>query len=820
MSDLWPAMTAGLALVAAAGLALGQQSPAAPQQPEPPAAEGGDAPPQVSEELAPFEGRPVRTILLKRPVDENDTSEFDAPTQQLVRNQLRLREGAPFSSVMVSGDVARLNRLGRFRRVESRVRQMSDGSVEIIYILSTQATIEDVQSVGNKKLSDEDIQAIAGFLVQTPVDQVQLDRACRRIEAAYREKGFYNCRVIVNEKELRESGLALFEVREGDKTKVTDIRFEGNLSYSAAELQSELKTKEAFLFMSAPLEDETLDQDVAALLQFYKDRGRLDVRCDRIVLPSPNGKEAIVTFVIEEGLIYTMRDVKIAFDKEDQKVFSPEQLLGLMSIKPGDVYSDDKLRKSMALIEGAYGKLGYTDIQLTRRELRDPSEPLVDVLLVLTEGRRWKTGEVKVSGNRVTQDKVARRAVTFQPDRPLDKTQVAETEKRLRNTRLFAIEPPPRVTIQPEDPENPGYRDVLVQVEETNTGDFSFGGNIGTDNGVGASISLTQRNFDIYDVPTSWEEVTGGDAFRGGGQTFSIVAAPGDRVQNYSMGLSDPYLFESDYSGSARASYRRRIYSAYTESRYGGNFSVGRRFGSRWNINAPFRMENVGLDDIDSDAPVDYFAEEDAQWLAGIGVNMSRQTLDDPFRPGKGNRAEIGIEQVSVDGASFQKLSAEVAGFFKLHEDFYGRKTVIQLKARTEYIPQDYDEVPFFERYYMGGSNFRGFQYRGVSPVGIRNDNGQLGNDPIGGNFSFFLGAEVQHPIYEDIVSIVGFIDTGTVSEDIAFDEYRISVGMGFRLHVPQLSPAPLAFDFGFPLLKQDTDETQIFSFSLDIPFR
>jgi outer membrane protein insertion porin family len=262
------------------------------------------------------------------------------------------------------------------------------------------------------------------------------------------------------------------------------------------------------------------------------------------------------------------------------------------------------------------------------------------------------------------------------------------------------------------------------------------------------------------------------------------------------------------------------VYRAYTESRYGGAFSLGRRFGSRWTLSVPLRLENVNLDDIDSDAPVDYFDQDESAWLTSLGVSLARQSLDDPYRPSKGNRQEVAIEQVVVAGESFQKLSAETAGYFRLREDFYGRKTVLQLKSRVSFIPQDQDEVPFYERYYMGGSSFRGFRFRGVSPVGIRNDNGEVGDDPVGGRFLFFAGAEVQQPVYEDIVTVVGFVDSGTVTEDPGFDEYRVSVGVGFRLYVPQLSPAPLAFDFGFPILKEETDETRIFSFSLDIPFR
>ena len=63
------------------------------------------------------------------------------------------------------------------------------------------------------------------------------------------------------------------------------------------------------------------------------------------------------------------------------------------------------------------------------------------------------------------------------------------------------------------------------------------------------------------------------------------------------------------------------------------------------------------------------------------------------------------------------------------------------------------------------------------------------------------------------------FVDSGTVTNTPGFDDYRVSVGLGLRLYLPILGPAPLAFDFGFPIVKQADDETQVFSFSAELPF-
>ena len=127
--------------------------------------------------------------------------------------------------------------------------------------------------------------------------------------------------------------------------------------------------------------------------------------------------------------------------------------------------------------------------------------------------------------------------------------------------------------------------------------------------------------------------------------------------------------------------------------------------------------------------------------------------------------------------------------------------------------------MPVYERYYLGGQSFRGFDFRAVSPVGIRNDTGTLGEDPIGGTWSFFLGSQIVHPILEDTGAGVLFVDTGTVGNEVGLDDYRVSVGFGVRLYVPQISPAPIGFDFGFPILDQPTDESRLFTFFIDLPF-
>ncbi len=769
-----------------------------------------------------YEDRPIREIRIVDLVEGGGPGDpVGESLRQRVENNIRSRLGSPYREETVLEDVARLNRLGAFRRVESYAQLLSDGGVSLMFAVDEQPVIQDVQVTGNRRLNDAQLAVAVDLLVGTPLDRFQIDRAARRIEDLYREKGYYLARVTVDEKELEESNIVLFRIREGQRIKITDIQFEGNGSYEARRLRREIDTRVAGLLRKGALDDIQMDQDVTALVDFYRNEGYLDVRADRIIRPSPDSKEAVVVFLVEEGPVYTLRGLKVEFAPGLDPVYTTEQVMGLLSVNPGDVYSIKLLNESIEAVRSAYGQMGYTDAFVQQLELRDTVRPEVDLLLRINPGRKFLTGEVVIAGNDITKQNVVRRQVEVQPGRPLDTTGIERTKERLRRLRLFSPLPPDRgvkITLQPPDPAEPEYRDVLIEVDETDTGEFAIGGAVSSDSGLIGRISLEQRNFDVTDTPDSLGDMFSGKAFRGAGQTFTLEALPGNEVQTYSIGLSEPYLFESDYSGSASVFFRDREFDEYDEQRVGTRLSVGRRFGTRWNGSLGFRVDSVELGDIAADRPVDVFAVEDRSTFMGFGPMLARTSLDRIFLPNRGSRTEVSVEQVLGD-FTFNTVRAEHTVYIPLREDFLGRATVLRLTGQVAYQPQDKDEVPTYERLYLGGASFRGFDFRTVSPKGIRNDTMTQGDDPVGGTWLLFTGLEIRQPIYEDIFQIVGFVDAGTVTFDPGVEDYRVSVGIGLRFSIPQLSPAPIALDFGFPVVKEDSDERRVFTFSIDLPF-
>ncbi len=807
-------------LAVAAGLVLGV-SEAAVGQGGAAGLGGGGVAEEVPPDIEPYQGRLVTGIRFEG---------LDRVSRRFAQNQLRTRVGQPFDWRTVQLDVRNLLRIGEFRVVDAAIEVDEALDVVVVYRVVEAPIVEDIEVVGNRRLSDQELAEAVGnvaLLTGVPIDDFRINSAAEAIEDAYRDEGYFQAEVTVDESELAETGAVIFRIREGERLQVTAIRFEGNAAFGDRTLRQQVDTETRGIFNTAPVDEQTLDGDVGAVVRFYRARGYLDVRVGRRIIPSPNGREAIVEFVIEEGDIYTLREIEVRSSPQNGgplRVLSVEQVKGLLTLTPGDVYGAEEADESVDNVRDALRQMGYIDARVGRETFRDPETNFVDLRLTVFEGRRFKTGLVLTTGHDTTQSKVVRRGLEIFPDKPLDGTAIERSERNLRNSGIFRRSGPgypgPRVVVQPEDASRRGYRDVLVEVDETRTGSIGFGATVNSDAGVGGAIRLSERNFDIADTPDSLGEFLGGRAFRGAGQTFNVSILPGDVASAFSIGLSDPAIFETDYTGSGSLFFRTREFDEFNEERLGGRLSLGRRFGTRWRGSINLRGEAISIQDVEDDTVRDLFDVEGDNNLISAGLGFSRRTTDAFVRPTRGTASSIGIEQVGLLGGDFEytRLTGEHTVFLTIDEDVLGRETVLSLSTSAGYIPEA-DEAPIFERFYLGGRSFRGFDFRGIGPVGVRNDTGQPTDIQVGGEFSFFAGAQVEKFFVGETLALVAFVDSGTIDNDVSFDAYRVSVGTGVRLYVPQLGPVPIALDFAIPLTKEDTDDTRIFSFFVDVPF-
>ena len=177
--------------------------------------------------------------------------------------------------------------------------------------------------------------------------------------------------------------------------------------------------------------------------------------------------------------------------------------------------------------------------------------------------------------------------------------------------------------------------------------------------------------------------------------------------------------------------------------------------------------------------------------------------------PSEGYVIDGSVEQI-LGSYSYPRVSLDGRTYFTVHRRVDGTgRMVLGLRSAAGWTG---DKTPIYDRYFGGGyQNLRGFEYREVTP---RYQQTGIG---VGGFFEFYNSAELLIPVSGgDEFQLALFVDTGTVSESISkWGRYRVAPGIGMRISIPMLGPAPLALDFAFPISKDDEDQKEIFSFSI-----
>lgn len=353
----------------------------------------------------------------------------------------------------------------------------------------------------------------------------------------------------------------------------------------------------------------------------------------------------------------------------------------------------------------------------------------------------------------------------------------------------------------------PGFVDVNIDVTEGRTGRLMFGVGVNSDAGVVGQITLQEDNFDILRFPRSWADVVNGQAFRGRGQSFRLEAVPGSQVSRYLMSWQDPFFMESDFSLGLSGFYYNRFYDDWTEDRLGGRISLGYVLNRFWSASSALRLENVDVRDIRTSSgpiPQDLLDVAGDNFLSTAAFTLAYDTRDNSFNPSQGHNLDLTYEQ-GFGEYTYPRIDISGGQYFTIFErpDGFG-KHILALTGQAGWTG---DNTPIFERYYAGGySSFRGFQFRGVTP--------REGNFAVGGEFMAVGSAEYMFPLTAtDNVRAVVFSDFGTVEPNAGFDDFRATAGFGLRMVVPAMGPAPLAFDFAWPITKQNEDETRVFSF-------
>jgi outer membrane protein insertion porin family len=684
-------------------------------------------------------------------------------------------------------------------------------------------------------MSREELLTLTGIRRGSPLNPAFNEAAAQTIQNKYREDGRYFATVQLAEGTKLTDSKVVFNITEGPVVKVGKVTFKGQRSASGARLATQVISK-APLFGARVLSTEftplKLEADKQKILEYYHRLGHLEARVQDEVIPSRDLSSVEVVFHVDEGPVYSVREVRL----EGNKVFNGETLRSQTELPAGGAYNKETIVGDVTRLKMYYGNRGYA-VGVEDQHYAVPGKPgQVDVIYrVFEPGPRQpqpdavtrasfqnpgadpqpeatgprdpdRIGQIIIEGNTVTKDRVILNEMPgLRPGQILQYPQLKAAEANLMRRGIFDPERPPTIEAIPTDFDSV-YKDIRVRVAETRTGQFLVGAGVNSNSGVNGNIVLNERNFDILRVPTSLDDLINGRAFRGAGQELRIEAMPGTQFQHYAATWREPYFLDSPYGLTVSGYYFNRAFAEYNEDRYGGRVTIDRRLDPIWRASLATRVEGVNVKDVPYWAPPAITKDAGEAFVLGLRGGLTRDTRDSFIFPTSGSILDLGYEQV-LGEYTFPIGTAEFTKFFSSsylqRKDGSGKHV---LAARSQ-LSVAGSNAPVFERFFAGGfRSLRGFSFRGVGP-----SENQL---YTGGTFSLLNTLEYQIPLTaKDNLFFVTFLDHGTVESNVSIKDYRVSAGFGFRVQVPALGPVPVAFDFAFPLNRRDSDTTQVFAF-------
>jgi len=741
-------------------------------------------------------------------------------------------------------------------------RRVVDNKIELVFVIEEEAVVRSIKFIGNKRIKAKTLRKKLAFKVGDYLEGGLAETGREKLEEFYLKQGFAFAEVELDSNSVQLlRGEVIYkiqvkgETREGPRLKIKSVKFDAIPAIEGIGIDVKTRKiakkvikankKKRFLWPKYYTE-EAVANDVATLQELYYRRGFLDSKVRAKLEPNMPAQEPEkdsrvgITFEVKQGPLCKVDKIDFKFiDAEQrnagQQHFDKETLRQMLRLKQDQTYRVRMAERDVERLIKFYRERGFINAKVEHRpivgvleEIRGPvDEARVPVEFEITEGERFRIGQRDITGNQRTQVKSILRVLDeydFRPPKSYNadiapEVGGGELEVEIQR-RVFAKTVSIRTLGEGYDynlDEDEYKIDAEVEIEEGKTGAWHFGGGVSSDSGVMGQLVFEQRNFNIRDWPENFVELfTGRRPSRGAGQSLRIALEPGTEVSQYSVSFTEPYFRDRAIALDMLGQSYERARESYDEGRLKGYVGFEqryqRRYRDRWLKSIGFRLENVNVGSLDMDAPKEIVSDKGDNTLAGIKLGARKDLTDDRFNPGKGYILDTSYEQVGGDH-TFGILSGTYRRYSTLHEDLAGRRTILATKLHAATVLGD---APCFEKFYAGGTGFygiRGFDYRGVSTRGLqRNVPNPKRKDPVGSEWIFLANAEVAVPLTGEEFALLFFVDSGAIDSG----NYRAAVGTGIQIQIPQwFGPVPMRFAIAAPLMKDDDDDTQVFSFSV-----
>ncbi len=750
---------------------------------------------------------------------------------QAILNKISFRKGQKFDPLKTRETIRNLYfDFKRFRTVNIMADPIDDESVDLYIIVEEKIPVKEIIFEGNSCITEKEINEKVFHDDIPAIDTEELKIFAQAIKKLYLERGYYNAEInpelIVD---ANGKGTLIFHINEGTKSLVKQISFKGNHHVSGKTLRSIMYTREdwllSFMDKSGTYLPERLEGDKHAIEMYYQSNGYLMAKVASITPQMDECGNFNILFEIQEGDLYTIGSVSAP----GNDLICEEKLLQVVPIKPGDLYSREKIIDAIKNLELVWGSFGYMYAHIEPSINPNDDAKTVDLAFHSELGNQITLGKLTVRGNQKTRDKIIRRQILFSEGDLLTNTRMEQSKERIQALGYFDQREGVNWKII-RTGENTADLDLMLKEAKTGHAGFQLGfaGNPASirDPLKGASLQL-----DVGDTNLMGTGIRCNLNSRFSHEDFSL-----------GFNITQPWLFDKPILGALDVYHKRLAYEDFNFTTPVNEVDTGLTltsgFVAQWGnsvLRDTFIRGALGIDSIkyqpdppkatilELQQPERAFAEAQYNLIlrklftpgnfGSFSVHMGQDLRNHPMHP-TGGYSWLARAQTTFNFSSrclgFQKYDFEGHWYTALIGAY---DLVFHLHAYLGVVaPFNCKVIPYRELFHIGGpASVRGFLFGEIGPQFNVFD--QIGEatrgDSIGGTKTTFLNAELIFPITPDMnMKGVFFYDGGAGWDNPYVTNanrqfirnngfnYRHAVGFGIRIY----QPMPIKIDWGFKL--------------------
>src|ERR1700688_349978 len=674
-----------------------------------------------------------------------------------VRSYFKRGPGGQLGPAQIDDAIKALYATGLFQDVHT-----NNSGGRLVVTVVENAVINRVAFEGNKKAKDDQLKSEVQSKPRGTLSRPTVQADVQRIIEIYQRSGRFDVKVEPKIIDLPNNRVDLvFEITEGEKTGIKEIRFVGNNAFSFGRLKEVIKTSESnwlsFLQTTDIYDPDRIEADRDLLRRFYLQHGFADVRIISAVGEyDPAKKGFIVSFNIDEGPQYRVGTIDVV---SNVHAIDPDSLRGRIKLSSGSVYNADLVEKSVEAMTIEAARRGYAFATVRPRGDRNFEVKTINLSFVVEEGTRAYIERINIRGNTRTRDYVIRREFDIGEGDAYNRALIDRAERRLKNLNFFKT-----VKITNEPGSAPDRVVVNVNVEEMPTGEFSVSGGFSTSDGFLAEVSVQDRNL------------------MGRGQFAKASVSYGQYSRGFNLSFIEPYLLGYRMAGGIDLFASETLassYVSYNTTTFGVNLKLGFALSEelvfqprysiyRQEVTLPNYLNNCitppttplsmfggivptgfvahtfpvvpGVDECYADGeaslPVRVELAQGPVTVSLLGYSLAYNTLNNNKSPTSGFYAEIKQDFAGVGGdVNFIRSTFETRNYYEVYSDVIG-----VLKLQGGYLTGWGDKnLRMLDHFQMGPNLVRGFAPAGLGPRDITPG---TTNDALGG--TMFWGASFE----------------------------------------------------------------------------